>query len=419
MGWEQAVAAAMESGLLQGAALAALASLAATLGVGILLGRRVAGQELAQAEGDLLQSQEKLSAARRKVALMEKTVDDLERGIGKRAAHIDRIRDALDSDAFRRPLTEPSPFARKASDIPIIAVGNLKGGVGKTTLAANLGAFLADRRHARLDRNKPVLFIDLDFQGSLSSILISSGVFSGDGDASAKYEVNKNALMAMFDPDLAPSLVANAQRELRREHLEGSAFYDCDLKAAEREDLMMFEWVFGEPPGADCRLHLANYLASPFVQEKFGAVVIDMPPRNSIFAYNALCAANNLVIPTRDDRLSTTAVRRFVGFLEAGRERLWPALNIVGVVGMNTDPHHTRQEQIEKTLIALAKDGNRVWRANQPPILYLGSVPFMPSIANAAAVDFAYFNDAEKILSRTANDFFSAVGSNALTRLRI
>ncbi len=419
MTWEQLIAEALDAGLAQSLAFAVAASLAMMLAAGLLWGRRVAIQELTQAEQELLQNQEKLARARRKVAMMRKQVDDLQRGLGQRAAHIDRIRHALDSDAFKRPLEETNPFSERPSAIPIIAIGNLKGGVGKTTLAANLGAFLGDARHGRLRGGKPVLFIDLDFQGSLSSIVISSGVLSGEGDASSKFEINKNALMAVFDPDLAPSLVANAARPVTRAHLEGSAFFDCDLKAAEREDLMMFEWVFADPPRHDCRLSLAAYLASPFVQETFGAVVIDMPPRNSIFAYNALCAANNLIIPTRDDRLSTTAVRRFTGFLEAGRERLWPRLNIVGVVGMNTDSHHTRQEQIEKSMIALAKDANRVWTADQPPMLYLGSVPFMPSIANAAAVDFAYFNDQEKILSRTAQDYFSAVGSNALTRLRL
>src|SRR5260370_32303903 len=53
-----------------------------------------------------------------------------------------------------RPLSE-----RRA---PIVAIANLKGGVGKTTLSANLGATLWSK-----DPKKRVLLIDLDYQANL------------------------------------------------------------------------------------------------------------------------------------------------------------------------------------------------------------------------------------------------------------
>lgn len=56
---------------------------------------------------------------------------------------------------------------RRQRHKPIIMVANLKGGVGKTTLTANLAAFFSER-------GKRVLLIDCDYQGSLSNMLLSA-----------------------------------------------------------------------------------------------------------------------------------------------------------------------------------------------------------------------------------------------------
>ena len=62
--------------------------------------------------------------------------------------------------------------ARMRGSIPIMVIANLKGGVGKTTLAANLTASYAARA-AGGGSGKPVLAIDLDYQGSLSAMMLT------------------------------------------------------------------------------------------------------------------------------------------------------------------------------------------------------------------------------------------------------
>ena len=52
----------------------------------------------------------------------------------------------------------------------VLVIANAKGGVGKTTVAANLAARWSELAHASGD--KPVLLIDLDFQGTLSAMSI-------------------------------------------------------------------------------------------------------------------------------------------------------------------------------------------------------------------------------------------------------
>ena len=69
----------------------------------------------------------------------------------------------------------PRPLEKLGkSRIPILSIANLKGGVGKTTIAANLSGYFSSEATSVRDatRRCRVLAIDLDFQGSLSSVLL-------------------------------------------------------------------------------------------------------------------------------------------------------------------------------------------------------------------------------------------------------
>lgn len=52
----------------------------------------------------------------------------------------------------------------RASPVGIVAVGNLKGGVGKSTLAVNLACWFGTRQAE--DRGHPVVLVDADAQGT-------------------------------------------------------------------------------------------------------------------------------------------------------------------------------------------------------------------------------------------------------------
>src|SRR6266550_1952573 len=80
--------------------------------------------------------------------------------------------------AARKPESYDSRMVRQRSK-PIIMVANLKGGVGKTTLCANLAAHFSAV-------GKRVLLLDVDYQGSLSNMLLSA-----DGVEVVSAEVNK------------------------------------------------------------------------------------------------------------------------------------------------------------------------------------------------------------------------------------
>lgn len=384
--WEQ---------FLSDAAVEIVAAVVAALIGGLFAGRffgfRVLRDSLRHVEESLAQCKAHAGTLERDNATLKHesaTLQDLYRHSEER---LKRFREAL-QNGFDRDLDGQTPWSEKPSRIPIIAIGNLKGGVGKTTLAANLGAYLGDQTEGG---RKPTLFIDLDFQGSLSATLVSAGVDQSAGPVRSA----ENRVAELFAETDDPARRLSMSREVQRAGLQGSRFYDATAELAQVEEVAFFDWVFetdaldkaDKRDLVDPRLRLAQFLASAEVQDRFGAVVIDLPPRTTLFAYAALCAANNVVIPTRDDLLSRDAARTFTQFLEAGRESFWPRLNIVGLAGVNTRQHPSHGADDDLSLSGTARDLNEIWNGPQPMIDYLGRIPWMLQIHEVAADDFAYF----------------------------
>ena len=70
-----------------------------------------------------------------------------------------------------KPIQHPAHYKmRLRGSKPIMVVGNLKGGVGKTTVASNLAA------HYAIKKGERVLVIDADYQGSISSMMFTKSL---------------------------------------------------------------------------------------------------------------------------------------------------------------------------------------------------------------------------------------------------
>ena len=214
--------------------------------------------------------------------------------------------------------------AQLESSKPIIVVANLKGGVGKTTTAANLIA------HYSLKKGERVLGIDLDFQGSLTATCLSDEDrrkllnIQADGANSKAARLISNA-----DPqwllDSSDPVYGVARAKLI------SSYYSL----AAMENKTMIEWLLGTQTD-DLRYQLARILHDDSVQRSFDRIIIDAPPRLTTGCVQAFCAATHVLIPTVLDGLSVEAVATFADQLRIHQE-LWPHLRIVGVVGTMTE----------------------------------------------------------------------------------
>jgi chromosome partitioning protein len=244
-----------------------------------------------------------------------------------------------------KPVQTPDNYENMIRGFEILAVANLKGGVGKTTLAANIGAYFAK------DWGKRVLLVDLDYQGSLSSMCFPAG---GWTPHKGQDSLATKLISGDVSPDLIPSLaqkVELGETGGSRGHLRVvTAYYDL----AQADNRILVEWLLRcrrkLPRGLratitemlvgktlrteDVRYRLAEALHAKAVRDAFDLVIIDCPPRLTTSEIQAFCASSHLLIPTIFDRASSEAVASLCEQVEILKdEGICPHLKYVGVVG--------------------------------------------------------------------------------------
>jgi chromosome partitioning protein len=179
----------------------------------------------------------------------------------------------------------------------VLAVANQKGGVGKSTTAVNIGAYLA-LAGAR------VLVIDLDPQGNASTGL---GLDHRDIEPSI-YDVltGEAAMAAAIRATGVPNL-----------HVLPSTI---DLAGAEVELVSAMS--------RETRLRRA--LQS--IDHQYDTILIDCPPSLGLLTVNALAAANELLIPIQCEYYALEGLGQLLRNVELVRANLNPELRIGGIV---------------------------------------------------------------------------------------
>jgi chromosome partitioning protein len=189
--------------------------------------------------------------------------------------------------------------------VPIIAVANQKGGVGKTTSTLNLGAALQEA-------GKRVLLVDLDPQGNLS---VAAGII--DIDAAYPSIGDLLALAARGRTSSGPGLESAIVASPSGLDIVPS---NATLSSAE----------LGLVSALNRESMLAGLLKS--VESKYEYILIDCLPSLGLLAINALRAAHGVVIPVQADFLAIQGLAQIFETIAAVREQLNADLQIYGVV---------------------------------------------------------------------------------------
>ena len=193
----------------------------------------------------------------------------------------------------------------------VFAIVNQKGGVGKSTTAINLGAYLAQL-------NARVLIADMDPQGNSTS---------GVG-------ISKSRLLAATYDVLVGE--QSADRAIVSTAIPGLDIMASDVRLAGAE----VELVPQIAREGKLRAALRG------VEATYDFVLIDCPPSLGLLTVNALTAAEACLIPLQCEFYALEGLAQLMDTIALVRRHLNPALGIVGIVLTMVDPRTKLSEQV-------------------------------------------------------------------------
>jgi len=254
----------------------------------------------------------------------------------------------------------------------IISFINMKGGVGKTTLAVNVAYALA------YFNKKRVLLVDVDPQFNSTQYLITPEDY-------LKY-VEDDQRLTVFDvfqgvPLFMPTTVGQGRKEVRpAPTLENTTIHifegndgKLDLLPSALE-LMTLEYSDrGTENMLDVFLHS--------VESAYDIIILDCPPTTSIFTVSAYIASQAFLIPVIPDYLSSVGLSLIDSAVAYYKLRFRKSVKLLGVVFNAVNSSYTLDKDVMQSIKASGRPVFKNYlrrstriakavRAHQPIFLY-------------------------------------------------
>ncbi len=214
---------------------------------------------------------------------------------------------------------------------PILCVGAQKGGVGKSSVAANIAIAIAAR-------GRRVLAVDGDQQGDLTS---------------------NNLGVPRDQQDNGQGLGAALQFGAKLEPYRGiRPNLDVVMGGAALALLVSSSQLAAEA-GIDLADNLRAALEELCSRESYDLIIIDSGHSNVTLVLALLQVCSHLIIPTREDEASIDGVRRMAASYRMAKKR-GSQISLLGVVLFDVNPRATTRNKEVDEQIADMLDGSGI-----------------------------------------------------------
>lgn len=217
----------------------------------------------------------------------------------------------------------------------ILTVGNLKGGVGKTTTATQLAFELSNRGYK-------VLLADLDPQANSTNILLKTKLnFNKDANTT----IISSLMESIKNKDLSKSLISIT------DHLDllgSSADFALFPRFMEQEDRNYLN-----------RVKIFDKLLKP-LKDAYNYVIVDVPPTISLITDCALYASDWVLIVVQTQQQSADGASSFLDYIQNDviDQFKAPNLDLIGFLAVMLEKKSSVDQTVLYNLKAKFGDDN-------------------------------------------------------------